>query len=272
MTPWDPDRYLGFADQRSRPGVDLINRVGHPSPETIVDLGCGTGHLTVALARRWPQARVIGVDTSPQMLERAVALFPPRDWPTVEWREEDLATFQPASPPSILFSNATLHWVPEHRSLFPRLMDSLAPGGVLAVQMPDNWNQPSHLLIGRLIDDPWWARGRVGDDLSAALVRSPLAAPGAYRAWLSPAAGDVDMWRTTYFHLLGGPDPVLGWVKGSVLAPVLAVLEPDDAGRLEAALAAAYREAYPPEPDGTTIFPFSRLFFVATKLTAGEER
>ena len=130
---WDPDSYMAFADLRSRPGLELLARVNHPNPETIVDLGCGPGHLTAVVARRWPAARVIGIDQSAEMLERAESQFPAHQWPTITWQHEDIATWAPPYPVSILYSNATLHWLGNHRVLFPRLLAMISPGGVLAV-------------------------------------------------------------------------------------------------------------------------------------------
>jgi trans-aconitate 2-methyltransferase len=257
---WDPDSYLAFADLRSRPGLELLARINHPNPETIVDLGCGPGHLTAVVARRWPEARVIGIDDSAEMLGRAESQFPAHQWPTITWQHEDIANWAPHYPVSVLYSNATLHWLGNHRALFPRLLAMTSPGGVLAVQMPDNWDQPSHRLISRLVDDPRWKTRT-----APVFLGHPVAEPAEYRMWLQPAAGDLDLWRTTYHHILDGDDAVLGWVKGSVLRPILAVLEPDESEAFLAQLAVDYRAAYPPEADGTTVFPFSRFFLVATR-------
>ncbi|MGH8926868.1 MAG: methyltransferase domain-containing protein [Acidimicrobiia bacterium] len=257
---WDPDRYLAFADLRSRPGLELMTRISHPNPTTIIDLGCGPGHLTAVMARRWPEARTIGVDGSETMLARAATLFPAHDWPSIDWQHGDIANWVPIEPASIVFSNAALHWVPDHRRLFRNLMASVLPGGTLAVQMPDNWDQPSHVAISRLVDRPRW-RARA----APAFLRHPVAEASEYRAWLGDLSAEIDQWRTTYFHVLDGPNPVLEWVRGSVLAPVLTALDESDRQPFEAELANLYRQAYPPQPDGTTIFPFSRIFVVAIR-------
>lgn len=265
-TVWDPETYMAFADMRSRPGLELIARIPYPSvevisPEVIVDLGCGPGHLTAVLARRWPEARVIGVDSSAEMLTRAESQFPRQQWPSIEWEHRDIAAWTPEYPVSILFSNAALHWLGGHDILFPRLMGMLSPGGVLAVQMPDNWDHPSHRLIGRLVADPRWKTRT-----APVFLDHPLAEPEEYRAWLLPQSAAIDQWRTTYYQVLEGADPVLAWVKGSVLRPILAVLEPDESQEFLAQLADSYRTNLPPEPSGVTVLPFSRVFMVATRL------
>lgn len=160
----------------------------------------------------------------------------------------------------MIFSNAALHWVPDHQYLFPTLMESLQPGGVLAVQMPDNWDEPSHGLISRLVDDPRW-RQRT----APVYARHPVHDPSDYRKWLEPQAGVIDIWRTTYHHYLDGSDPVLAWVKGSVLGSIVGMLTEDEQVDFEAELAALYAEAYPPSSSSMTVFPFSRLFLVAVK-------
>ena len=257
---WDPDTYLAFADLRSRPGLELLARIQHPRPETIVDLGCGPGHLTAVLARRWPGARVIGIDGSAEMLARAESQFPRDKWPTVEWEHQDIASWTPQDPVTILYSNAALHWVGDHQNLFPRLLSLVSAGGRLAVQMPDNWEEPSHTLIRRLTGDPRWK-----ERAAPVFLGRPVAEPGKYRAWLQPDAAEIDQWRTTYFQALSGTDPVVSWVKGSVLRPILGVLEPEEAELFLSRLTEGYRAAYPAGPDGTTVFPFSRFFMVARR-------
>lgn len=248
---WDPGHYLRFADHRTRPGVELIARIPDAPVRSIVDLGCGTGHLTAMLADRFPAADVVGMDSSQEMIEEAR-----RDHPGIDWAVADLTTWEPDAPADIIFSNATLHWLDDHPGLFRRIRSWAAPGGTVAVQMPDNWNAPTHVVPAQVLDEGSWP-----DVARGALMRDRLAPPGEYRRWLQPA--DVDLWRTTYHQVLTGSDPVWSWVTGSVLRPVLAALEPEDRARFEDRCRARYREAYPPEPDGTTLLPFSRLFMVA---------
>ena len=248
---WDPDRYLHFADQRLRPGVDLLARIPDINPRQIVDLGCGTGNLTAQLARRWPEAKVTGIDSSEEMVEHAR-----RTDPSIAWRIGDIETWVPDGPIDLIFSNAALHWVDDHQTQFKRLRSFLADGGVLAVQMPGNWDAPTHRIPADVLDSEEWP-----DAASTSLLRDRLAPPAMYADWTQPAT--VDMWRTTYFQKLTGDDPVWTWVTGSVLRPVLANLGPADRERFERRCRTRYREAYPVEPDGSTVLPFSRFFIVA---------
>ncbi len=254
---WDPQQYLKFGDQRFRPGFELLNRIsfaaGDGTVELIYDLGCGTGALTAALAARWPTAQVIGVDSSPEMQARARA-----ELPEISWLEADIASWRPERPPDLIYSNATLHWVDDHPELFPRLLRQLKPGGVLAVQMPDNFGAPSHQLMNQTgRDGPWAAK------LGAALWREPVFSAERYYAWLAPGAAEIDIWETTYSQVLHGPDPVLEWVRGSGLRPILNALAPDERPNFEAEYARRLRAAYPARPDGETLFPFRRIFLVA---------
>ena len=249
---WDPDRYLRFADARTRPGVELITRIPDHRPERIVDLGSGTGHLTALLQRRWPASAVTGLDASPAMVDRARA-----DHPGIDWVVGDIADWEPEGAVDLIFSNAALHWLDDHERLFTRLRSSVAPGGVIAVQMPDNWREPTHRVPAEILDDGTWP-----PDLVASLPRDRLASPATYRRLLQPAS--VDLWRTTYFQELTGPDPVWDWVSGSLLRPVIDRLgDGPDAARFEERCTSRYGAAYPPV-DGVTVVAFSRLFVVAT--------
>jgi trans-aconitate 2-methyltransferase len=249
---WDPSRYLRFADHRTRPGIELITRVPDIDARTVVDLGCGTGHLTGALAERFPDARVIGVDSSNDML--AAAAF---DHPGIEWVHTDISDWEPDAPVDLLFSNAALHWLDHHEELFPRLRRRTAEGGVVAIQMPANWGEPTHRVPAAILDDGTWPTAAVD-----ALMRDRLASPADYRRWLQPA--HVDLWETTYHQVLTGTDPVWVWVTGSVLRPVLEALDVDERDRFSDRCRSAYRAAYPDQGDGTTLVPFRRLFMVAT--------
>jgi trans-aconitate 2-methyltransferase len=248
---WDPHRYLRFADHRARPGLELLARIPDVAAQSIVDLGCGTGNLTAAIADRWPAAEVVGIDSSPEMIAMARA-----DHPSVAFEVADIGTWRPAGPIDVVYSNATLHWLDDHATLFPELRSWLRPGGVLAVQMPDNWREPTHRIPADILDRGDWPPDAIG-----ALMRDRLGAPEDYAAWVAPAI--VDMWRTTYYQRLEGEDPVWTWVTGSVLRPVLAALDDDEAARFASACRQAYRHAYPMGLDGRTTLPFSRLFIVA---------
>ncbi|MEX2278518.1 MAG: methyltransferase domain-containing protein [Acidimicrobiia bacterium] len=250
---WDPDIYGAFSDERLRPGVDLLGRVPNIDPPLVVDLGCGTGILTTALARRWPGAKVVGVDASDEMLQRVPA------HPNIEWRRGDIASWEPTEPVGLIYSNAALHWVDDHEHLFARLASALADGGVLAIQMPANWTAPTHRIPAQVLD-----AGDYGSDPRARLLRNRVANHADYRRWLG-ADMEVETWSTTYHHVLGGPNPVLAWVRGSILAPVVAALDGVARQRFLDECARGYRAAYPPQPDGTTILPFTRLFILARR-------
>ncbi|MFQ6024043.1 MAG: methyltransferase domain-containing protein [Acidiferrobacterales bacterium] len=250
---WDPTQYLKFDEPRLRPGLELIARIPADQPALIHDLGCGTGALTARLQARWPAAQVIGVDSSPEMLARAAA-----DHPNIRWVEADVVDWRPERPPSILFSNATLHWVDDHEMIFPRLLGYLARGGWLAVQMPGNFDAPSHqLMYETVMEGPWRKK-------LAPLIRNrPVLSPDNYYSLLAPVAATVDIWATTYLHVLSGDDPVLEWVGGSASRPFLGVLTLEERRAFETQFAAKLRKAYLKRSDGKTLFPFRRLFIMA---------
>jgi len=257
---WDPQQYGRYADERSRSFFELLARIDVSDPRTVVDLGCGPGPLTAALAERWPDAHVIGVDSSADMIEAASAYAVPD---RVEFIHADVARWQPQAAVDVVIANAVLQWVPGHLDLVPGFASWLAPGGALAFQVPDNFTEPSHTLLLELRTSPLW-RDRLGEgaDRTAGVER-----PETYLAAMQQAALHADVWQTTYLHVLRGPDPVLEWVKGSALRPVLSVL--DDAERAEflAEYAGALRAAYPPASAGTTVFPFRRTFAVGTNVS-----
>jgi trans-aconitate 2-methyltransferase len=252
---WNPDTYLAFADHRERPIAELIGRIPPIEPRVGVDLGCGTGNSTAALAHRFPAAAVTGVDNSEDMLAKARA-----DAPEREWILADIGSWTPGEPQDIILSNAALQWVPDHDHLIPRLADALSPGGALAVQMPRNFAAPSHQLLYETVENGPWA-----DQLNPLLRRDPVDEPARYYDRLAPRVQHLDIWETTYMQVLEGDDPVFRWTSGTALTPFLSALE----GAARDAFAEAYkkklRAAYPKAPDGETLFPFTRLFIVAIK-------
>jgi trans-aconitate 2-methyltransferase len=253
MTVWDPGQYLKFGDERLRPGFELMARVGELPPGDLWDLGCGTGVHLRALAARWPDRRAVGLDSSAEMLAKAAA-----EPSTVTWRQGDVATWRPETPPALLFSNAVLQWVDGHADLVPRLFGSLARGGVLALQMPRNFDQPSHVLMRAVAaEGPWAPR------LAPLLREEPVGMPDFYYDLLAGQAREIDIWETQYQHVLRGPAPVLEWVRGTALRPLLEALASADRPRFEAAYAARLADAYPARRDGATLFPFRRIFIVA---------
>lgn len=252
---WDPRQYLRFAGHRLRPAVDLLSRIDLSDPKRVVDLGCGAGNVTALLRDRWPAAAVTGVDDSAEMLARAREAAP-----EVDWVEADIAAWTPAAPPDLIYSNAALHWLGGHDTLFPRLLGSVAEGGALAVQMPRNFGAPSHTLMADAARaGPWRAT------LEPLLGPSPVAEPAFYFDLLAPEAVALDIWETEYLHVLEGDDPVAEWTKGTWLRPLLDALDGPDRSAFEADYRDRLHHAYPRRADGRTLFPFRRLFLVATR-------
>ena len=257
MPSWDPNQYLKFTDHRLRPALDLLAQVPLADPRSIYDLGCGPGTITRLLAERWPNARVVGIDSSADMLAKAR-----KEAPSVSFEQADIARWSPPAPADLLFTNATLHWLDDHAALLPRLAAQLAPGGMLAIQMPDNRTSPSHLLMDEAAAaGPWHARlARLRP------VYGSMQSPDAYYRLLAPAAAQVDIWETTYLHVLEGDNPVAEWTKGTALRPYLDALDKPERTAFLAAYAARIAAAYPKQPDGRSLLPFKRIFIVARVL------
>lgn len=255
MAIWDPNQYLKFADHRLRPALDLLARIDLDSPAAIVDLGCGAGNVTAHLHRRWPDAAMTGVDSSAEMLTKARATLP-----AARWVAGDVAGWDPGGPVDLVYSNATLHWLGDHGRLFPRIMGWLRPNGVLAVQMPRNYDAPSHtLILDTARTGPW-------RDRLAPLIRpSPVAAPEAYWRFLSPHCRRLDIWETVYMQAMEGENPVAEFTKGTALKPLLDALDEATRPAFEEAYRARVAAAYPREADGRTLFPFRRMFIIAER-------
>jgi trans-aconitate 2-methyltransferase len=253
---WDPEQYLRHADLRSRPFFELVDRVPG-TPERVVDLGCGPGNTTAALTARWPGAQVVGVDNSPAMIGQAQRDFGAAG---VEFRLGDIAGYDPATDaPDLILSNAALQWVPDHPALFPRWIDALPGGGVLAFQVPANFGAPSHTLLAELRNSPRW-RGLVGGP-----HRADAPAPEVYLEALAGLGCAVDVWETTYYQVLQGEQPVLDWMRGTGLRPTIDALpDPDERAAFLADYAALLDGAYPRRSFGT-VLPYRRVFAVAVK-------
>lgn len=252
---WDPTQYLKFAGERLRPAVDLLARVPLASPERVVDLGCGAGNLTPLIQQRWPQAKHIGVDSSPSMLAKARA-----DYPVAEFVEGDIATWKPAQPVDLIYSNAALHWLGDHETLIPGLLDGLKPGGWLAIQMPRNFGAPSHMCIVDAIElGPWRSR------LEPYLRRRPVAEPATYWQMLQDRTASLDIWETDYLQVLSGANPVAEYTKGTWLRQFLDRLEEPERSEFEADYRQRVAAQYPRQSDGRTLFPFRRLFILAQR-------
>jgi trans-aconitate 2-methyltransferase len=250
---WDPEQYGKFAGQRDRPFLDLVARVGAWAPRGVVDLGCGPGTLTGLLAQRWPDASVEGIDSSPEMIAAASASG-------VTFRVGDIASWRPGTDTDVVVSNAAFQWVPTHRSLLRDWATALPSGAWLAWQVPGNFDSPSHTLMRSLAGSPRW-KNRLGDVLRH---EDPVDSPSGYATLLLDLGWDADAWETTCVHVLPGTDPVLEWVRGTGLRPILAVLSEAERVEFEVSFAALLRDAYPPARTGT-LFPFRRIFCVGHK-------
>jgi len=252
---WDPDQYLSYADHRRRPVLDLLSRVPTAGIERIIDLGCGPGQLSAVLRQRWPHAHITGVDHDPAMLERARAEHGGGD---IDYQLADIATWEPDGLVDLVFSNAALHWIPHHLELLPRYLGWLTPTGTLAVQVPGNTAAPSHTELAALRQAARW-RPLVGAGANDHVAVHP---PGVYAGVVAAAGRTPDAWETTYTQVLTGTDPVVEWLKGSTLRPVLASLTPEDHEPFLTELAARLRVHYPPDEQGRTFFGFRRIFVV----------
>jgi trans-aconitate 2-methyltransferase len=254
---WDPARYGVFSSERSQPFFDLVSRIPADDPRGVVDLGCGSGELTATLAHRWPDARVHGVDSSPQMIGRARA---GSESDRVDFELADLAGWRPSDETDVVVSNAALQWVPEHRVLLRGWADDLKPGATLAWQVPGNFESPSHRAMRELAESKHW-RGRLAGVLRHA---DAVDSPAGYLDLLVGAGFEASVWETTYLHVLHGPDPVLEWVRGTGLRPILQALPPAEAAEFERVYAETLRAAYPSGEHGT-VYPFRRIFAVGRK-------
>jgi trans-aconitate 2-methyltransferase len=252
---WDAAQYLRFGGERARPFFDLLAQVGAESPRFVADLGCGPGNLTAVLARCWPQARVVGVDSSPEMV--AAARGGDGDvGERVSFSVGDVRDWAPDMAPDVLICNAVLQWVPGHQGLLVRWADMLAPGGWLAFQLPGNFDQPSHAIVREMAASPKWR-----DALRDIELNRQGGNPREYAALLARPGYEVNAWETSYVHILQGENPVLEWTRGTTLRPVLSALDEDQAAAFLGEYAERLRQAYDPGPFGT-MFPFRRVFTV----------
>jgi trans-aconitate 2-methyltransferase len=257
MPSWNADQYLRFAAERTRPSHDLVQAIAVEHPLRVVDLGCGPGNSTRVLIERWPDATVSGIDSAAAMIEAARREDPARNWKVGDiaaWAAEDGPEFD------VVYSNAALQWVPDHATVYPRLLRRVAPGGALAIQVPMNLDAPAHRAMREIAASPEW---------------SGYYPPSGVREWhvhdaafyydlLAGAAARIDLWQTEYLHVLEGAEAVVAWYKGTGLRPFLDPLPTDDLrGRFETVYLERIRPLYPERPDGKVLFPFQRLFLVA---------
>ncbi len=256
MTAWSPGQYLKFEDERTRPARDLLAAVPLTRVRSAVDIGCGPGNSTELLAQRYPDAALTGFDNSPEMLATARQRVP-----KATFTEADVATWMPSAPVDLLFANAVFQWVPDHVSVLARLMEVLAPGGALAVQMPDNFAEPSHFLMREVAKaGPW--KDKLADAEGA---RDAIPGAEVYYDRLKPGSAHVEVWRTVYQHPLANAAAIVAWFRSTGLRPYLNRLNTEQQTAYLAAYHARIAEAYPPRIDGRVLLPFPRIFVVAVR-------
>jgi trans-aconitate 2-methyltransferase len=250
---WNPQKYLAFADQRGRPFFDLLARIGAESPRRVADLGCGPGNLTEQLAQRWPAAVLEALDSSPEMVAAARERG-------IDAELGDITAWTPRPGTDVVFSNAALQWIPGHAEMMVRWAGLLEPGAWIAIQVPGNFDAPSHVAIRSLAEQERWSKV-LGDFTfrSINVVETPM----RYAELLNGVGCSVDAWETTYVHQFSGENAVLNWISGTALTPVRDELTDDQWQQFRAELIPLLDEAYPIRPDGRTYFPFRRIFVVA---------
>jgi trans-aconitate 2-methyltransferase len=256
MPAWDPNLYLRYANERARPAADLIAQIRLDSPARIVDLGCGPGNSTEQLRNCWPQAAITGIDNSQEMLAQAKGKHP--DW---QWALCDIEAWRPEAGVDLIFSNAALHWVPSHATLFRSLISSVAPGGALAAQMPNNFQSPAHSVMQEVAlgGDPRW-----GKALAAAPGTFTVQPAAFYYDVLRKQASRVDIWETEYQHVMDGPKAIFDWIRSTGMRPYLERLPDSEQKQLfEEMCLEGFQEAYRPNDQGKVLFPFRRMFIVA---------
>lgn len=254
MSTWDPSEYMRFGDERTRPSVDLMARIAVERPSRVIDLGCGPGNSTQVLRMRWPEASIIGLDSSAQMIETAQ-----RDHPDEEWILSAIEDWHPATPFDVVFSNAALQWVPDHGPLVERLFGSVSAGGALGFQIPSADFALVRTLIHEIaLDGPWAPR------MAGPLGALTMELPEFYYDRLAAGARSLDIWETEYVHVLESPPAIVDWMASTGLRPFLSALDSEEeADEFVARLRERVRESYPAQLDGRVLFPFRRTFVIA---------
>ena len=254
---WSPELYEQFRRYRERPARDLLAAMSSDhEPGLIYDLGCGTGRITLQLAQRYPSAEVVGLDISPAMLDRDSSTDPVN----LQFELGDIASWNPPRPPDVIFSNAALHWLPDHEVVLPHLVSRLAPGGHFYIQMPRNFAEPDHRTIERVVHD-----GRWSDRLTQLWSEAWVGTPESYVELLGPTCSGLDVWETVHYQRLRGPNPVARWIEGAALRPYLAVLGGQRQEFMDA-IEAEILDAYPPDDQGVTLYPFRRMFIAGVAI------
>jgi trans-aconitate 2-methyltransferase len=254
MPDWNPELYLKFSDQRARPASDLIAQIKINNPKRIMDLGCGPGNSTSQLNKRWPQAQLTGLDSSAEMLAQARKKNP--DW---TWIESGIESWTASAPYDLVFTNSALHWVADHGRLFPKLLSYVAPGGALAVQMPNNFHSPVHMAMKATAESPRWS-AILGKEEEHYAVETPA----FYYDALRKTASLLNIWETEYLQIMDGPRAVLDWIRSTGMRFYLERLS-GEAERLqfEADCLQRIEQAYVANDQGKVLFPYKRMFIVA---------
>ncbi|KAA3601526.1 MAG: methyltransferase domain-containing protein [Calditrichaeota bacterium] len=253
-TTWDANQYLKFENKRLRPALELLDRIPLKSPKKILDLGCGTGNVTKIISERWQSSKVIGLDSSQQMLEKAQKFSS-----EITWQLQDINSWNPDETFDLIYSNATLHWVKNHTEIFSRLLSKINKNGFLAIQMPLNQKAPSHALMSKVLTELNFCSEEFRENLWAKAVEEP----SFYYDLLAPKVKMIDIWTTTYYQIMEGENPIYEWVKSTGLRPVLKNLTEMEKEIFIPEYQKRLRIAYPKQKDRKTIFPFTRLFIVA---------
>lgn len=250
MADWNPSLYLQYGAERTRPAAELLARIALNDVSSIVDLGCGPGNSTALLHQRWPSAQIVGVDNSPAMLEQARVAVP-----ECRFIEADIQRFRPEHALNLIYANASLQWVPDHYELLPHLVSLLALNGVLAIQMPDNHQEPTHVLMREVAYEQGYPD------------RSRDALPGvhAYYDILSEAGCEVDIWRTTYYHKMSSHQAIIDWVSATGLRPWLQELNESEQRNYLKRYQELLEQQYPLQENGQILLAFPRLFIVARR-------
>ena len=256
MNDWSARQYLKFEDDRTRPSRDLLAQVPLDHAARVFDLGCGPGNSTELLIERFPEAEVIGLDSSSDMLRQARERLPGRTFV-----QGDLTTWNPPERTDLLFANAVFQWVPDHPAVLARLLNALPSSGVLAVQMPDNTNEPALALMREVTERGPYA----GHPALEHATRGDLPTPGDYYDLLRPLARHLDVWHIVYNHVMAGPETIVEWFKGSALRPFLDALDDRARGAFLTDYTARIARAYPTRYDGKVLLRFPRLFIVASR-------
>jgi trans-aconitate 2-methyltransferase len=253
---WDPQQYLQFEHERTQPSIDLVARIPLEDPETIIDIGCGPGNSTQILRKRWPRADIVGLDNSEKMIERAL-----KDHPGQKWMIGDASTLEPDQQYDLVFSNAAIHWVPDHHELVPRLFCLVKKGGILAIQVPANNESPLYKIILNVSRSSKWSAFTAGHEDLITYHASEY-----YYDLLVSLTQDIALWETTYYHILKSHQDLVAWYKSTAMRPLLESLPTDDdRAEFEQEVLTRCKEQYPPQSDGRILYPFKRIFFIARK-------